>query len=589
MFAHVRRRSRLVLGAVLAAVACSGGEELPHSRSSRAVSTPLFVQGNGADPQLTAATSVSVTYAAAQTQGNLNVVVVGWNSGTSSIASVSDTKGNAYQRAIGPTTGAGSFSQSIYYASNIASAAAGANTVTVAFSPAAPFPDVRILEYSGIAASAALDAAASGTGNSSTSSTAALTTTGANDLLVAGNYVATVTNGPGTGFTSRLISSPDGDIVEDRVVATAGSYSAAAPLGGAGGWVMQMAAFRTAGGAPDTTPPTAPGALTATAASTTEIDLSWTASTDNVGVTGYLIEGCSGAGCTFAQIGTTVGTTFNNTGLAAGTSFSYRMRATDAAGNLSAYSSTPSPTTLPPAPHPPPSPSGPAATARATQVYLPWTASTDNVGVTGYLLERCQGAGCTSFAQIATPAGASYTDSPAAAATYGYRVRATDAAGNLSGYSNTATATTAAPPAAPRFGQGNSTTPPSQLSTVTLAYTAPQQPGDLNVVIVGWNNATSAVSSVTDSSGNPYQLAIGPTTGGGFSQSIYYAANIATAATNTVTVRFNQAAPFPDLRIAEYSGIVASAPLDAVAGADGSSALSSSGNATLSSFDLIVA
>jgi hypothetical protein len=74
--------------------------------------------------------------------------------------------------------------------------------------------------------------------------------------------------------------------------------------------------------------------------------LSWTASTDNVGVTGYRVERCQGAGCSnFAQVGTPSGTTFNNTGLTAGTSYSYRVRAADAAGNLSGYSNAASATT----------------------------------------------------------------------------------------------------------------------------------------------------------------------------------------------------------------------------------------------------
>src|SRR5690242_9375406 len=60
---------------------------------------------------------------------------------------------------------------------------------------------------------------------------------------------------------------------------------------------------------PDTAPPTQPGTLTASVVSGSEVDLSWGASTDNVGVTGYLIERCSGAGCTnFTQIATTTGT-----------------------------------------------------------------------------------------------------------------------------------------------------------------------------------------------------------------------------------------------------------------------------------------
>src|SRR5438309_1859832 len=97
---------------------------------------------------------------------------------------------------------------------------------------------------------------------------------------------------------------------------------------------------------PDTTPPIAPTALGATAASATQINLSWTASTDNVAVTGYRVERCQGAGCTtFAQIATPTVTILNDTGLTASTSYSYRVRATDAAGNLSAYSSVASATT----------------------------------------------------------------------------------------------------------------------------------------------------------------------------------------------------------------------------------------------------
>lgn len=96
----------------------------------------------------------------------------------------------------------------------------------------------------------------------------------------------------------------------------------------------------------DATPPTAPGGLTATAASSTQINLTWTASTDNVGVTGYMVERCQGVGCSnFAQIATPASNAFNDTGLAASTSYSYRGRATDAAGNLSGYSNTASATT----------------------------------------------------------------------------------------------------------------------------------------------------------------------------------------------------------------------------------------------------
>jgi hypothetical protein len=49
----------------------------------------------------------------------------------------------------------------------------------------------------------------------------------------------------GSGFTKRIITTPDADIAEDRVVTATGSYSATAPQ--TGNWVMQMVTFRAAG------------------------------------------------------------------------------------------------------------------------------------------------------------------------------------------------------------------------------------------------------------------------------------------------------------------------------------------------------
>ena len=92
--------------------------------------------------------------------------------------------------------------------------------------------------------------------------------------------------------------------------------------------------------------PTAPTSLTATALDGTQIALSWGASTDDVGVTGYLVERCLGAGCTsFAQIATMATTSYTNGGLAGGTTYRYRVRATDGSGNLSPYSNIASATT----------------------------------------------------------------------------------------------------------------------------------------------------------------------------------------------------------------------------------------------------
>jgi fibronectin type 3 domain-containing protein len=198
----------------------------------------------------------------------------------------------------------------------------------------------------------------------------------------------------------------------------------------------------------DTTPPTAPANLTATSTLATQINLGWTASTDNVGVAEYKVERCQGAGCAnFSQIATPTATAFNDTGLTASTAYSYRVRATDAAGNNSTYSNIFTTTTLAAQDTTPPTtPTNLTATAASSaQINLSWTASTDNVGVTGYKVERCTGAACANFAQIATPTAITFNDTGLAASTsYSYRVRAYDAAGNNSGYSNTATAATSA-------------------------------------------------------------------------------------------------------------------------------------------------
>ena len=347
--------------------------------------------------------------------------------------------------------------------------------------------------------------------------------------------------------------------------------------------IPPIAAATTPTGA-DTTPPSAPPNLTATVTVNVgpAIVVTWTAATDNVGVTGYRVERCLGASCTtFAQIATTTGTSYIESGLAAGTTYRYRVRATDAAGNLGPYSAIASATAPTAADTTPPSvPGNLTSTATGSAgINLSWTASTDSVGVTGYRIERCHGPGCTSFAQVATTTSPSLSDTGLVAATaHSYRVRATDAAGNLSGYSNVTTATTTGPGAVPiAFVQQNYATPQTPQSSVAVLYLAAQTAGNLNVVVVGWNDTTATVTSVIDTKGNVYTRAVGPTTyPTRLSQSIYYAKNIVAAAANAnvVTVRFSTAAVYADIRVVEYAGIDRVNPVDVVATGSGTGILS---------------
>jgi hypothetical protein len=363
-----------------------------------------FVQGTYSVPR-NSVNPVSATFAGQQTSGDLNVVVIGWSDTVATVSGVSDTAGNTYVLASGPTMNGTNATQSIYYAKNIFGAGAGVNTVTVIFSVPASFPDLRILEYAGADQTNPLDTAG-GAAGTSTDASAFVTTTNADDQIVAGDFVETGTTGAGTGFTSRMITSPNSDSVEDESVTAAGMYVASAPLSPSGWWVMNVAAFRVAGSASQGPPP---------------------------------------------------------------------------------------------------------------------------------------------------PPGSNAT-----------------------------------------FVQGAFNTPQGSVASVTATFTGAQTGGDLNFVVIGWNDTTATVRSVEDFKGNVYTLAVGPTEISGIAtQAIYYAKNIVAAApgANTVRVSFIGSARSPSLRIAEYTGVPATNPIDAIGSATGTSGTASAtlSTATTNANDLIFA
>src|SRR5205809_542796 len=192
----------------------------------------------------------------------------------------------------------------------------------------------------------------------------------------------------------------------------------------------------------DTTPPSMPSGLTAAATGSTGANLSWSASSDNVGVVGYVVRRNG------VQVATPATTSYADTGLSAATTYSYAVAARDAAGNLSPNWASVSVTTASAADSTPPTtPTG--LTAAATGSFgsnLSSRAPTDNVGVTGYIVRR-------NGVQVATPATTSFADTGlSATTTYSYTVAARDAAGNLS--PNSATASVTTPPPSPSNSAG---------------------------------------------------------------------------------------------------------------------------------------
>src|SRR2546426_771190 len=233
----------------------------------------------------------------------------------------------------------------------------------------------------------------------------------------------------------------------------------------------------------DTVAPSTPAGLTASAVSSSRINLSWLAATDNVGVIRY------GVYRNGVQIDIVAATSYANTGLAAATTYSYTVLAYDTSWNASAQSSAVSATTKALADTQAPSiPANLAATAvSSSQIDLSWSPATDNVGVTGYAVYR-------NGTLAASPSGTSASITGlSASTTYSFTVSAFDAAGNVSALS------------APL----SVTTPVSTLPQIQ--WSAGMQTGDLSQWSEKVNSGSADTTVVT-----PASLGIPPRSGSSY-------------------------------------------------------------------------
>ena len=191
---------------------------------------------------------------------------------------------------------------------------------------------------------------------------------------------------------------------------------------------------------PDTTPPSVPTGLAATASSCSQINLSWSASTDSggSGLKGYNVYR---NGALLKQV-LAPATSTSDTGLSAQTNYSYRVSAVDNAGNQSAQGTASSATTLAcPDTTPPSAPTGlTAAASSCSQINLSWSASTDSggSGLKGYNIYR----NGTFLKQVLAPATSTSDTGLSAQTGYSYTASAVDNAGNQSAQSTAASATT---------------------------------------------------------------------------------------------------------------------------------------------------
>src|SRR4051794_4534571 len=236
---------------------------------------------------------------------------------------------------------------------------------------------------------------------------------------------------------ARTFSPPSNTLTVDYGTATT-RYVRIRITGNTGWPAGQLSELEVYGPATtDTQAPTAPGSLAYTQPASGQIRLTWTASTDNVGVTGYdvyannsLLTSVAGSVLTYTDTRPDSATV------------SYYVRAKDAAGNLSPNSNTVTRTGQSGDTVAPTTPGTLSYTQPGSgQIRLAWGASTDNVGVTAYDI-YVNGA-------LRTSVGGStltYTDSQPDSATVADYVKARDAAGNVSAASNTVTRTATTTP-----------------------------------------------------------------------------------------------------------------------------------------------
>tara|TARA_R110001583_G_scaffold35585_3_gene118245 strand:- start:53125 stop:58278 length:5154 start_codon:yes stop_codon:yes gene_type:complete len=227
--------------------------------------------------------------------------------------------------------------------------------------------------------------------------------------------------------------------------------------------------------APDTQAPSA-SVLTSNNITETSVDLIWSGSTDNVGVTEYDVYKNN------VLLTSISGTSYQATGLAAGTTYNFTVKAKDAAGNISTNSNTETITTVTPDTQAPSSPIVTTSNITQTTVNLSWNAATDNVGVTGYDIYK-------NNVLLTSVTGTSFQATGLTAATsYNFNVRAKDAAGNTSN-SNTVTISTLTQSLTYCASKGNS---------VADEYISKVQIGTINNSSTGGNGYSDHTSISTN-------------------------------------------------------------------------------------------
>jgi chitodextrinase len=322
----------VALAAAVTVVASSAVAAVFDATPARAAGIS-YVQGT-AFATGTSVTSLPVQLTSSIGGGDL---LVGWFSeyNAPGQVTVSDSVNGAWTRGPSALSYASGGDIALYYLAN-SQAAPGGLTVTVG-APAAASLGGSVAEYSGVALSGPLDQMAVASSIGTAVDSGATAPAAAGDLvfgaLVTGGSPQGVTPGSSNGvaYTTRASTGSGSAYAEDITSATAGSQHGTATLTASTDWYAVAAAFSAV--PQSAQPPSGPTNVTAPSATSSHVTLSWTASTDNVPVTGYTVYRNG------AQIGTTATTGYNDTTVAPSTTYSYTVTASNGAAQTSPPSS----------------------------------------------------------------------------------------------------------------------------------------------------------------------------------------------------------------------------------------------------------
>ena len=311
--------------------------------------------------------------------------------------------------------------------------------------------------------------------------------TTANGVNCANVDVLISTNG-GTTWSTLLAATPNDGTQTVTIPNTAGTTNRIMVKGSNHIFFdVSNTNFTITAGSTDTIAPTA-ATLSASGTTQTTTNLSWSGATDNVAVTGYDVY----RGTTLLT--TTASTTYAATGLTASTTYSFTVRAKDAAGNVSADSNSVSVTTLAPVADTtaPTAPTLSASGTTATTTNLSWSGATDNIGVSGYDVYR----GSTLLGSTTT-ATTFAVNGLTASTVYTFYVQAKDAAGNVSVASNVVSVTTSVTPTVTYCTSAATNTNDERIGRVQLGTINNASTGT-----AGYENFTAISTNLVRSSAN---------------------------------------------------------------------------------------